>query len=354
MTASLPPTLLYPQSTPPAAGKVIAVAPGIRWLRMPLPFALDHINLWLLEDEIEGVRGWTAVDTGYGNDLTRELWATHLAENLDGKPLLRVIATHYHPDHMGNAAWLLERTAPPEPLLWATQSEFHTAHLVWNQLVQYRMADNAAFFIRHGMPADASGMQAERGNQYRKGVPELPQSYRRIHRDDVIHIGGHEWRILIGLGHSPEHASLHCSALGVLISGDMLLPKISTNVSVWASDPLGDPVGLFLESIQRYTALPDDTLVLPSHGLPFLGIRSRVTALLDHHRDRLAELEAAIGQPATAFDVLSVLFRRKLDLQQQFFAMGEAIAHLNHSWHAGRLFRAIGPDSVIRFSRIQT
>jgi glyoxylase-like metal-dependent hydrolase (beta-lactamase superfamily II) len=352
MTAPLPPTLLFPQSTPPAPGAVTAVAPGIRWLRMPLPFALDHINLWLLADEIAGVEGWTAVDTGYGNDTTRELWIQHLADNLDGRPLLRVITTHYHPDHMGNAAWLLDRSAAPERLLWSTQSEFHTAHLVWNQLIQYRMADNAGFFARHGMPQDASGAHAERGNQYRRGVPELPQTYRRYNGGDVLRIGGRDWRVLIGLGHSPEHASLHCPELGVLISGDMLLPKISTNVSVWASDPLGDPVRLFLESIRRLTDLPDDTLVLPSHGLPFIGIRARVSALAEHHRARLAELEAAATTPVSAFDIVPLLFRRQLDIQQQFFAMGEAVAHLNHAWHQRRLQRMIGSDDVIRFSRI--
>jgi len=331
---------------------MIDVAPGVRWLRMPLPFALDHINLWLLADRIGGVEGWTAIDTGFGDATTRVLWQTHFAENFDGLPLLRVITTHYHPDHMGNAAWLLERSAAPEKLLWSTQSEFLTAHVVWNQLIQYRMSDNAAFFARHGMPQAATGEHSTRGNKYREGVPELPQSYRRIHGGDTVTIGGQEWRILIGHGHAPEHASFHCPALGVLISGDMLLPKISTNVSVWASDPLGDPVRLFLDSIQSFTPLPEDTLVLPSHGLPFIGIRARVKALADHHRDRLCELEAAAAEQVSAFDVLPVLFRRKLDLQQQFFAMGEAIAHLNHLWLRGSLRREIGADDIIRFSRI--
>jgi glyoxylase-like metal-dependent hydrolase (beta-lactamase superfamily II) len=201
------------------------------------------------------------------------------------------------------------------------------------------------------MPEATSGAHAERGNQYRRGVPELPQTYRRYHGGDTLTIGGHPWRVFVGVGHSPEHASLYCEPLGLLISGDMLLPKISTNVSVWANDPHGDPVRLFLESIARYTELPDDTLVLPSHGLPFIGIRSRVTTLAEHHRDRLAELEAAAGSPVSAFEIVPVMFRRKLDIQQQFFAMGEAVAHLNHAWHQGRLERTIGPDHVIRFSR---
>ena len=352
LTAPLPPTLLFPYPSIPEPGKTTEVASGVHWLRMPLPFALDHINLWLLEDEIDGVAGWTAIDTGYGDETTRALWDAHLAESLEGRPLLRVIATHYHPDHMGNAAWLLARSTASEKLLWSTQSEFLTAHLVWNQLTQYRMADNAAFFARHGMPAASSGEHASRGNRYRHGVPHLPQTYRRIRGGDTVYIGGREWRVLIGLGHAPEHASFHCAGLNVLISGDMLLPKISTNVSVWANDPQGDPLRLFLDSIESFTALRDDTLVLPSHGLPFIGIRARVKALSDHHRDRLGELQAAAGDKVSAFDVLPVLFRRKLDIQQQFFAMGEAIAHLNHGWHQGRLRREHGADDIIRFSSI--
>ena len=352
MNAPLPPTLIYPHPAIPEPGSVIEVAPGVRWLRMPLPFALDHINLWLLADEIDGVAGWTVVDTGYGNDATRALWQKHLGASLDGRPLLRVLATHYHPDHMGNAAWLLERVAGTAPLLWSTQSEFQTAHIVWNQLTQYHMSANAEFFSRHGMLETDAGAHAARGNQYRKGVPELPQRYRRIRDGETLRIGGHDWRVIVGLGHAPEHASLHCADLGVLISGDMLLPKISTNVSVWANEPDGDPIRLFLDSIRRYTTLPDDTLVLPSHGLPFIGIAARVEALAMHHRDRLSELEAAAVQAVSAFDVVPVLFRRKLDIQQQFFAMGEAIAHLNHSWHARRLSRTTGADGIIRFQRI--
>ena len=352
VTAPLPPTLLFPHPVIPAPGRVTEVAPGVLWLRMPLPFALDHINLWLLEDEVDGVKGWTVIDCGYGDAVTRTLWETHFAESFAGLPLLRVVATHYHPDHLGNAAWLLGRCAGAEPLLWITQAEFQTAHVVWNQLTRYRMDESAGFFRRHGMSQEACEHQAARGNLYRSAVPELPQSYRRIVGGDALRIGGREWRIIIGLGHAPEHASLHCRDLNLLISGDMLLPKISTNVSVWASDPDGDPVRLFLGSILRYNDLPEDALVLPSHGLPFIGIRTRVKALTDHHRDRLADLQGAATAPVTAYELLPILFRRKLDIQQEYFAMGEAVAHLNHLWHHGRLQRAPGSDGVVRFSSI--
>ena len=185
VTAPLPPTLFFPHTVVPEPGQVIEAAAGVFWLRMPLPFALDHINLWLLADRIDGVEGWTAIDCGFGNAVTRDLWESHLARNLRGLPLLRVVATHYHPDHLGNAAWLLARCRG-DPLLWTTQAEFQTAHLVWNQLTQFRMADSAAFFRRHGMPEAAAEHHAARGNLYKAGVPELPQRYRRIHAGDTL------------------------------------------------------------------------------------------------------------------------------------------------------------------------
>ena len=351
VNAPLPPPLLFPHPAPPDPGRVIEVVDGVYWLRMPLPFALDHINLWLLEDEIDGVKGWTAVDTGFGDATTRALWETHFADSFRGLPLLRVILTHYHPDHLGNAAWLLDRV-DGDPLPWMTQGEFAVAHMIWSQCVG-RMEDAAAFFVHHGMPAEAAREQGGRGNIYRSGVPELPHRYRRIVTGDNIRIGGRDWRAIVGFGHAPEHASFFCPSLNVLIAGDMLLPRISTNVSVVAHEPDADPLALFLSSIAVYTRLPDDALVLPSHGLPFIGIRARVDALAEHHRARLAELLDVLDErgPVTAHDLLPVLFKRKLDVQQQFFAMGEAVAHLNHLWHQHRLARSVA-DGVIRFSSI--
>ena len=341
----------FPHPVAPEPGRLTEVGEGVFWLRMPLPFALDHINLWLLRDHIDGVSGWTLIDTGFGDASTRALWAAHFDDTMQGLPLLRVIVTHYHPDHMGNAAWLLERVAGPR-LIWTTLGEFSAAHLVWNQCVN-RMDEFAALFARHGMPVDDAKVQGARGNIYKIGVPELPHHFRRLLTGDNVRIGTRDWRVIVGLGHAPEHASFFCASLNLLIAGDMLLPRISTNVSVGAQEPEGDPLALFLSSIAVYTRLPEETLVLPSHGLPFIGIRPRVDALTEHHRARLEELQAAAaGDPVTAHDLLPVLFRRKLDMQQQFFAMGEAIAHLNHLWHQRRLARSIGRDDVVRFSSI--
>lgn len=344
MNASLSTVLGFPFADPPLPGSVLAVAPGVHWLRMPLPFALDHINLWSIEDE----NGWTQVDCGYGDAATRALWEMHFADTLGKLPLSRIIVTHYHPDHLGNAAWLSDRFGCPVSM---PQSEYLTAHAVAGEHAGYGLEPTAELFRRHGLAAEQIDALRSRGNQYRRGVPELPRSYRRLLGDDGVRIGAHRWRVIAGYGHSPEHAALHCQALAVCISGDMLLPKISTNVSVWPVEPEGDPLGRFLASLDAFAALPRDTLILPSHGLPFIGAEERVLQLRAHHSARLAELQAAASEPRSAADLLPVLFRRQLDEQQLFFAMGEAIAHLNHLWLAGRLKRQIDDRGTIRFAR---
>jgi glyoxylase-like metal-dependent hydrolase (beta-lactamase superfamily II) len=344
MNATILPPLEYPFPTPPAGGEVVEVAPGVLWLRMPLPFALDHINLWLLADG----DGWVQIDSGYGDAPTRALWNTHFSTTLGAHPIRRVIATHYHPDHLGNAAWLAERFGCAVEM---PQAEYLTAHAIANQHSGFEVAAISALFRAHGMSAAHAADLEKRGNQYRRGVPELPASFLRILAGDDVSIGANRWRVIPGHGHSPEHAALHCEAMNVCISGDMLLPRISTNVSVWPAEPDGDPLARFLESLTAFSALEADTLILPSHGLPFVGARTRVDQLRTHHKDRLAELVAAAEEPRTAAEFVPVLFRRELDLQQRFFAMGEAIAHLNHLWRTGRLARLSADDGTIRFVR---
>ncbi|HXJ50845.1 MAG TPA: MBL fold metallo-hydrolase, partial [Burkholderiales bacterium] len=208
-------------------------------------------------------------------------------------------------------------------------------------------------FKKNGLPADkTAAMAAIRGNhRYSALVPEFPFSYRRIIEGDKVRVGGRDWEAIVGHGHAPEHLSLFASQLNTVIAGDMLLSTISTNVSVWSIDPEGDPLRLFLESIDRYRRLPQDVLVLPSHGKPFRGAHLRVRQLEEHHEARFAELKNALqGEPKSAGDLLSVLFRRPLDTHQTFFAMGEAIAHLHYLYYAGRAQRGIGADGVMRYA----
>ena len=322
--------IAYPCETAPAPGVAVPIAPGIEWLWMPLPFALNHINLWLLEDGA----GHAAVDTGFALDPVKQAW--QLA--LEGRRLTRCIVTHCHPDHLGLAAWLEQETGAP---LWIAQGEYLAAHMMAEQIAGYAISSMVEFFRRHGLDqARIDGLIA-RGNGYKRGVPQIPATYRRLFDDEILRIGDHDWRTLVGYGHAPEHMSLYCTELGVLISGDMLLPRISTNVSVMACTPGDDPLGLFLASIDRFRALPADTLMLPSHGRPFRGLHARVDELHAHHAERCDVLQKACrGKAQSAADLIGVLFGRELpDAHQTMFAMGEAIAHLNHLEHAGKMQR---------------
>jgi len=329
-------SLDYPYPDTPAPGETVEVAPGVRWLSMPLPFALDHINLWLVGD--------TIVDTGIADERTRSLWEQVLSQ----KQISRVILTHYHPDHAGNAAWLCRKFGVP---LWTTQGEYLTAHAVRASTAGYTSEAVVDVFLKNGLEPARAAKMVGRGNRYAALVPDFPTSYRRIIGGDRVPIAGHDWRAFIGHGHAPEHLSLYCEALNVVIAGDMLLSTISTNVSVWSIDPEGDPLRLFLESLKRYRELPEDVLVLPSHGKPFRGAHQRVAALEAHHQAHFEKIVDALkGKQSSAGELLGLLFRRPLDAHQTFFAMGEAIAHLHYLYYAGRLKRANGSDGIMRYA----
>jgi glyoxylase-like metal-dependent hydrolase (beta-lactamase superfamily II) len=336
--------LQYPVATAPAPGEIVPIAPGARWLRMPLPFALDHINLWLLEDGC----GWTIVDTGYATPETTARWERIFADALGGLPVRRIIVTHHHPDHIGLAGWLAERWQAP---LWTTEKEWLYARLLT------RDGDDSAalrrrFARRAGLDESASDLFGEHHLGYRRGVPSVPVSFQRLSEGLVVEIGGREWRVIIGEGHAPELACLYCAETGVLISGDQVLPKISPNVSVQAHEPDGDPLARFLRSLSKLRGeVPPETLVLPSHNLPFFGLHARIDALATHHRERCDEVLAACGEPRSAAAMLPVLFRRPLDRHQTAFALGEALAHLHYLEGQGLLARELGADGVYFFIR---
>jgi glyoxylase-like metal-dependent hydrolase (beta-lactamase superfamily II) len=335
-------TLDHPWPEPPAPGTTIEVAPGIQWLRMPLPFQLNHINLWLLEDG----PGWTIVDTGVGLPDTRALWERIFAEGLDGRPVTRVVVTHFHPDHMGNAGWLTERWGVR---LWCTQGEYLSARLASQRTSAEDFKPRLEHFRRNGAGEDALSRLAGRGNHYPGLVPSVPIEYQCVREGDVLTIGERRWRVFIVLGHAPEHACLWSAEDDVLISGDQVLPKITTNVSVWAEQPWANPLQLYLDSLARFRPLAADTLVLPSHGLPFRGLSERIAMLRDHHAARLSETLDALREPRSAAEIIPVLFRRQLDTHQLGFAMGEALAHLHYVEADGRAVRVVGNDGVHRF-----
>jgi glyoxylase-like metal-dependent hydrolase (beta-lactamase superfamily II) len=349
----------YAYDAAPEAGDAVEVAKGIYWLRMPLPFKLDHINLWLLEDDDESGAGWTIVDTGIAREEVKAAWEQVFGDFFTGdKPLKRVIVTHFHPDHLGLAGWLVERFGVP---LWMPREEW-----AWGRMLSLDDSGDTMrpaferFYRAAGFDEAMMADAARRPGRYAKIVSPVPGAFRRISDGDVIGIGGREWRVIVGTGHAPEHACLHCRELEVLISGDQVLPKISPNVSVWPQEPDAEPLSQYLGSLDKFRGLVPETLVLPSHNLPFRGLEGRLDDLAGHHQERLQETLAVCGNSktgpvtggVTGVEVLRQLFKRKLDTHQLFFAVGEALAHLHHLMGQGKITRRMGEDGVNVFERL--
>ncbi|QJR15562.1 MBL fold metallo-hydrolase [Usitatibacter palustris] len=328
----------------PAPGEAIRVAEGVHWIRMPLPFALDHINLWLLEDG----DGWTIVDTGLGVQATWDLWEKQFAGTMGGRPVKNIVVTHYHPDHLGSANWLVEKTCAP---FWITLGEYLSGHAAHDDTAGFDRGTGIEFFRVNGLDTSRFPEKMRTANGYRRGVPSIPTSYRRMMHGDKLAIGGREWEVITVFGHAPEHAALYCASLNVLISGDQVLPRITTNVGVWGNQPESNPLALFLDSIGRFLPLPADARVLPSHDRVFHGLHERIAQLREHHAERLEKLAAACATPITAHEALPVLFKRTLDDHQLMFAMGEAIAHLHYLEQRGEVRRQVQADGIRRFVR---
>ena len=340
--------LSYPfVDTLPPLGDTIEIAPGLLWLRMPLPFALDHINLWLIADEVDGRRGWSLIDSGAGTDITRGAWEQLFGGAMNDQPLLRLFATHCHPDHVGLSGWLCERFEAP---FWTSAAEFAFARMMAAALPGVDGPSAIPHFRKHGLsdPAMLEQMQS-RKNYYPSLVPSVPAAYTRLQDGQRVAIGGHAWRVITGFGHSPEHVSLYSDERKILLSGDMVLPRISTNVSVFAVEPEGNPLQLYLDSLDKLGDLPADTLVLPAHGRPFRGLHTRIEQLRAHHAARLEEVLEACATPRSALDIVPIMFRRPLDAHQLSFAIGEALAHLNMLWFGGQLVRVTSDDEIFQF-----
>ncbi|AWK89083.1 MBL fold metallo-hydrolase [Azospirillum thermophilum] len=337
--------LTFPFADPPQSGRAVEVAPGVLWIRLALPFRLDHVNAWALDG---GEEGWTLVDTGLDDPRTRQAWEELLEGGLAGRPVHRIIATHFHPDHIGLAGWLTNRTGAG----FATSlTEWLYASLLSAGTSPALDAATERFYERAGLDSDTRGALLARRNAYRKAVPHVPVVMSRLRAGDRLTVGGADWQVLIGAGHTAEPVCLYSEAAGLLIPGDQLLPSISPNISVWPSEPDADPLADYLGSFAQLRALPEETLVLPSHGLPFRGLRARLDELGAHHEERLADVLEFCSTGRTAVEVAAMLFRPDLDTHQMVFAMGETIAHLNHLWRDGRLTRRLREDGVDVYRR---
>lgn len=330
----------YPFCATPDPGGWQEVVPGVLWIRLSLPFQLDHINVWALDG---GAAGWTLVDCGLGDPRSRAVWEDLLRDALGGRPVERVVATHFHPDHIGAAAWLVERTGAGFASS-LTEWLFARTLSAGNDATADAVVER--FYRRCGLDEDALAALLARKGAYSRGVPAVPATLTRLRAGDRLRVGDHDWTVIGGGGHTAEPVSLHrpadAASPDLLISGDQILPRISPNISVWPSEPDADPLADYLASLDGWSALPADVLVLPSHGRPFHGLHRRAGELARHHAERLAEIESLCAEPQTAAAVTRALFPRPLDPQQMLFAVGEAVAHLNHLIGKGRLERVAG------------
>ena len=334
------PKLIYPFEHGPKTGEAIDVAPGLKWLRMPLGGALAFINVWAIEDG----DGWAIVDTGMGGSATQQAWRQAFAGPLAGKQVSRVFVTHMHPDHIGMAGWITRKF---DCRLWITRLEFLMCRSLAADTGREAPADALNFFRAAGWDEEALETYRARFGGFGRALHALPDSFQRMSDGDEITIGEHLWRVVVGSGHSPEHACLWCPDLNVMITGDQVLPKISSNVSVFPTEPNGDPLTDWLTSLARIkTRAPDEVLVLPAHNDPFFGLHARIDHLIGGHERGLTRLRQLIAEPKRAVDVFRALFRRQIDHNLLGLATGESLAHLNCLIARGQAVRARDENGV--------
>jgi glyoxylase-like metal-dependent hydrolase (beta-lactamase superfamily II) len=327
----------------PSEGELIALAEGVGWARLPMPGSLKHINIWVLEDG-EGV---ALVDTGIDLPPSRAGWEALLAGPLAGRTITRVICTHFHPDHIGLAGWLTERFGVA---LWMTRDEWLFARMLTTDIRDAPPREAVAYWRAAGWSEERIAAEEAKGwGRFAAMVTPVPVSFVRIRDGDRLRIGARDWRVVVGSGHCPEHACLVEDEAGLMIAGDQVLPRITSNVSLSLSEPEADPLGDWLASIAKLKELPDSLLVLPSHGEPFTGLHARLDALAFGHRDRLEALHAHLAvEPRRAVDCFSVLFGRQIDDSIIGLATGEALAHLRRLEVEGSAVREVR-DGVYRY-----
>lgn len=324
--------LTFPHAEPPGPGRLTEVAPGVMWLRLPLPYRLDHVNIYLIRHEI----GWTALDTGLGTDECRAAWEAVLAGPLAGQSLASMIVTHFHPDHVGLAGWLAER--------FGLELSMPRPEYLYSLALQYAPGDLGAemhrpFYHRHGLSPEITELVLSRGHEYLRRTTGVPTTYHRIKHGDLLRLGGRAFHVLTGGGHALEQAMLYQPGDRLFFAADQVIARISPNVSVHAMEPDLDALGIYLTSLRALReAIPADVLVLPGHGLPFYGLHVRIDELIRHHAERCAEIAAACaGQPLSVSQLLPYVFQRELDEHQTSFAFGEVLAHVNHMLGRGEL-----------------
>jgi glyoxylase-like metal-dependent hydrolase (beta-lactamase superfamily II) len=332
--------LEYPFPSGPAAGAATEIAPGVLWMRMPMHGSIAFINVWALKDG----DGWAVVDTGLRTTDTAAAWRQVFAESFGGARVSRIFVTHMHPDHIGMAGWIARKFSAR---LWITRLEYLMCRVMAADSGREAPEDGLNFYRAAGWDQEGLDTYRSRFGGFGKALYALPDSFRRLTDGDEIVIGDHMWRVVVGNGHSPEHACLYCPDLKLLISGDQVLPRISSNVSVFPTEPDGDPLDDWLTSLARIkTRVPDDVLVLPAHNDPFLGLHHRIDHLIAGHERSLRRLSELLHAPRRVIDVFSVLFKRTITADLLGMATGEALAHLNCLMARGTVVRERDGEGV--------
>ena len=340
--------LVYAFENVPGVDERVELAPGVYWLRMPFEFGINHINLWLLEDD----DGWTVIDTGFDRDSIRRIWEDWIARFLDGKPITRVIGTHMHPDHIGLAGWLVDKY---DAEFYMSRTDYLLGRAMAGDTGKKAPEAGVRFYRAAGFDEQALARYRERFGSFGDYIYPLPQSYHRMSQDDHIQIGKYTWRVEVGRGHTPEHVCLYCAELNMLIAGDQILPKISSNVSLFPTEPNANPLQDWIDSCWRLQdVLPEDCLVLPAHNDPFYGAHKRLQSLIDSHENALTRLVDICGEPRRAVDqeVFSILFKRKINGDNFSMATGESLAHLMCLVHRGILSRHVDDSGVAWYQRV--
>ena len=340
----------FPWAEPPAEGEAVEVAEGVLWMRLPLPMALDHVNVYAFADDDGAEGGWTIVDTGIDSRRSREIWKKLLAGPLAGRPVRRVIVTHHHPDHVGLAGWF-KRDHGAE--LVTTRTAWLFARMLQLDEHMVPVDETLAYWRSAGMDeAIYEERRAQRPFNFVDIVADMPLGFRRIKEGSRIRFGGRDWDVRIGNGHAPEHATLWSRDCTLVIGGDQLLATISPNLGVYATEPEADPVGDWLESCERLGTFADDRhLVLPGHKLPYTGLPTRIRQLIENHHGALDRLTDFLAAPRTAAECFPALYGRTIGGEQYGLALVEAMGHLNHLYHAGLVTRERRGDGAYLWRR---
>ncbi|HEX2728664.1 MAG TPA: MBL fold metallo-hydrolase [Rubrobacteraceae bacterium] len=326
MSNGVPPAQLGTQPI----GEVERVFEGMYQLKLPVPFPLKFIASYL----VEGGGGWTIIDPGFDYPPAREAWeagAAGLSLNLD-RDVERIVVTHLHPDHIGLARWLEERSGAQ---VWMLEGEIENARHVWDPA---RGSEGfVRFLISNGMDPETAESTA---GTTRLGI-RLPERLIPLRQGDTFDLGDGEVRVVHTPGHSDFHFVLHDERRRLLFAGDHLLLKITPNIGLWTYTA-PRPLERYLASLSGLQGLGVE-LVFPGHGPLFHDLDGRIDELILHHEDRLAVMHSSFdGEPATPFEVARRVFPDDLTDHQLRFALAETLAHLEHLMDEDRAERLEG------------